>query len=84
MTRASDQMRRLIDEQEGSQREKDEAYAQWRREFEQGMFTRILSSFLVQEVEKSLGIEPEASPARPDVQPDGEEPEHEGPEDGET
>jgi trigger factor len=63
MKKASVQMRTLIDEQEGTQQEKDRAYDQWHREFEQSLFTRVLSSFLVQEVEKSLGLEPETPPA---------------------
>ncbi|MBW2262261.1 MAG: hypothetical protein JRG91_09840 [Deltaproteobacteria bacterium] len=53
--RASEEMRGYIDQQDGSRAEKDQAFEQWRREFEQSLFSRVLSSFLVQEVEKSLG-----------------------------
>ena len=53
--RASEEMREYIDRQDGSKAEKDQAYEQWRREFEQSLFSRVLATFLVQEVEKIQG-----------------------------
>jgi trigger factor len=60
--RASEEMRGYIDSQDGSKAEKEQAFEQWRREFEQGLFNRVLSSFLVQEVEKSQGKDATSGP----------------------
>ncbi len=73
--RASEEMRGYIDRQDASKAEKDQAYEQWRREFEQSMFSRVLSSFLVQEVEKALG--------KADAPADGEAPQEAGEDSGE-
>lgn len=54
---ASERMRAYIDRQEGSKKEKDEAFDKWKQEFEQNLFDHMLSSFLVQEVEKAKGIQ---------------------------
>lgn len=52
--KASEEMRDAIDAQEGSQEEKDRAFDQWRSEFEQGLFNKVISSFLLQEAEKGM------------------------------
>jgi hypothetical protein len=68
--RASEEMRGYIDRQDASKAEKEQAFEQWRREFEQGLFNRVLSSFLVQEVEKSQGKD--ATPGDEDAEPSDE------------
>jgi trigger factor len=73
MKQASEKMRQYIDDQEGSRQEKEQAYEQWRREFEQSMFNKVLSSFLVQEAEKHQEKAGEGEPDEGEPGPDAEE-----------
>ncbi len=59
---ASERMKGYIDSQDGSRKEKDEAFGKWKEEFEQNLFNHMIASFLVQETEKALGIEPAGAP----------------------
>jgi trigger factor len=80
LNQASGRMRDYIDSQQGSQKEKDEVYDKWRQDFEQNLFGHVLSSFLVQEVEKAHGIEPKPQtepPADNGENPVSDEPEEE-------